>query len=719
MQSTSSVSDPASRIRAAYSCGEHRCACKNVRGNVHCPLHTDPTPSLGVDWKADKLLVVCRAGCDQSALIDRLKADGLWPDRVDPQDKITRLDRPQHVASYRYMRDGQLVATKHRLAYATGEKTFRWERPGLAGAGLHGLSQNDLPLYGEHLLQERPNDVAIFVEGEKSAERCWQEGLLAVTHAGGASIKEFGDSLQPLYGRTVFLMADNDAPGKAYMATVLNLLRGRATVHLLRPAYREEHDDAVEYFDRGGTIADLFAGVVRGEPTVEFLADDEDGVMVRYPIEDENNGVVTFIYRQIEADSREMAAWIEVAVDGSSRTVEERVRITSTSSREGLGRILMARFGGVFGKDTSSWMGVLSEASRLARVAYLGQDRTVRVADIPDSGPLQWRIEGYVPEGGPTMLMAPGSAGKSLEAIDMAVAIASGTPYVGQMVRQGPVGYLDFEGTPGWFGRRVRMNAAGRGVDADRLPLYYLHGKGIPLTRQIDAVRKAIEKHAIQVLIVDSVVAAMEGAPEESTPTRDFYAALAKLHPVVPVLTAHVSKSQISEMNKGGRRPRGISSRMPFGSAFHFNLSRCIWDLEREENTDGDSFAIAWHNVKLNEARPLASRLHRVAYENGFVTVEQADWSIAPELDKKRSIAERVATVLQDGPMDIKEISDRLDVATDVLRPRLNQSKSGGKPRFRRLADQRWALAGSGEPDDWEDEQPMMGIEEEPAEIAF
>jgi hypothetical protein len=121
----------------------------------------------------------------------------------------------------------------------------------------------------------------------------------------------------------------------------------------------------------------------------------------------------------------------------------------------------------------------------------------------------------------------------------------------------------------------------------------------------------------------------------------------------------------------------------------------------------------------LNEARPLASRLHRVAYENGFVTVEQADWSIAPELDKKRSIAERVATVLQDGPMDIKEISDRLDVATDVLRPRLNQSKSGGKPRFRRLADQRWALAGSGEPDDWEDEQPMMGIEEEPAEIAF
>lgn len=45
-----------------------------------CPAHDDSTPSLSVDvGSSGKLIVKCRAGCSQSAVIDAMKSRGLWP----------------------------------------------------------------------------------------------------------------------------------------------------------------------------------------------------------------------------------------------------------------------------------------------------------------------------------------------------------------------------------------------------------------------------------------------------------------------------------------------------------------------------------------------------------------------------------------------------------------------------------------------------------------
>lgn len=63
---------------------------------ARCPAHDDGTPSLSVrDTDNGGVLVYCHAGCDQRAVIDRLRALGLWGNATGDASKIVS----QRVAS--------------------------------------------------------------------------------------------------------------------------------------------------------------------------------------------------------------------------------------------------------------------------------------------------------------------------------------------------------------------------------------------------------------------------------------------------------------------------------------------------------------------------------------------------------------------------------------------------------------------------------------------
>ncbi len=112
--------------------------------------------------------------------------------------------------------DGRLVAVHVRIDDGDGRKTFRWlQADGTSGLG--GLRLADLPLYGAHLLRDRPAELVIVVEGEKAAAALQAAGLLAVGTVTGASTTPTVEELSPLVGRDVILWADNDEPGRAHM----------------------------------------------------------------------------------------------------------------------------------------------------------------------------------------------------------------------------------------------------------------------------------------------------------------------------------------------------------------------------------------------------------------------------------------------------------------------------------------------------------------------
>ena len=48
---------------------------------ARCPAHDDREPSLSIgEADAGKVLIRCHAGCDQVAVIEALRARGLWRD---------------------------------------------------------------------------------------------------------------------------------------------------------------------------------------------------------------------------------------------------------------------------------------------------------------------------------------------------------------------------------------------------------------------------------------------------------------------------------------------------------------------------------------------------------------------------------------------------------------------------------------------------------------
>ena len=72
-------------------------------GTARCPAHNDHDPSLSVTESNGRTLVICRAGCDQDAVIGALRARGLWgrqgglkqamPSEIDQQRQADDLKR--------------------------------------------------------------------------------------------------------------------------------------------------------------------------------------------------------------------------------------------------------------------------------------------------------------------------------------------------------------------------------------------------------------------------------------------------------------------------------------------------------------------------------------------------------------------------------------------------------------------------------------------------
>jgi len=258
---TTAVELSAQDIRARLSCGKQSCACSKNGTLTHCVVHSDGTPSLSIQQGHTAPLVTCQTGCSRESVIAALKQRGLWPEREQSAEPRQRRE-PQKV--HRYLDDtGLLVAEKGRFEYLdreTGEmkKYFNWRMPGGSHWGplAEGCKVEDLPMLNLPDVINRLGETVWVVEGEKAAEACTLRGMLAVTFAGGASQKSFGDSLAYLVGREVVLWPDNDGDGFALMGRLSFFL---PSARIVRPALGPK-EDADDYFNaHGGSVEGLAA----------------------------------------------------------------------------------------------------------------------------------------------------------------------------------------------------------------------------------------------------------------------------------------------------------------------------------------------------------------------------------------------------------------------------------------------------------------------------
>ncbi|HLF77246.1 MAG TPA: bifunctional DNA primase/helicase, partial [Dehalococcoidia bacterium] len=522
-----------------------------------------------------------------------------------------------------------------------------------------------LPLYGLGIVRERPTEPVYFVEGEKACEACWKHDLVAVTHGGGAATKDFGQSLDALKGRVVYLWADNDAPGAAFMTLVQAKLEGLGVdVRLVSvPIAVPAKADAFDYFDLGGT-ADQLHTASPYEPVITILA--EDALRVAIP---SVTGLVTFDFSEMEKGSRALDCALVISCQSMRESYNERLNLDSSSARTQLRRDLDDFFGKEHG-----WTSLLNKAVYRAREAYLLQERAVELFDVPDPMGEVMLIPPLTVADGPTIFFGDGSSGKSYIAFLMALCSVYGFDFVGHRVPLMRVMIVDYEDSESNVKRRINRLCAGLGEGILPIGIYYWNARGIPLKDQWEAIKRSCSKNGIGWLIIDSAAPASGGPPEDAVSALAFFRALKRIG--LPALViAHITKGEKTDK--------------PFGSVFWHNEARRTWFVKRIQEEDSDQIDIGLYNRKVNDGRkPLPIGL-RLTFDgiDGPVSVQSQSLADVPELLSETSAQNQIWETLTQ-PMTVAQLGEATGIADRTVLRHLRkgpfveagQRDTGGRP---------------------------------------
>jgi len=221
---------------------------KHGRYICWCPFHPDGQgdPPHRPNLSVSSLGYVCHA-CGAKGNLGHLAEElGL--------DLRPLRDRPEFAFDYRD-ENGLLLFQVCRLP----GKRFYQRRPDGSGGWIRNLNGVRRVLYRlPQLLASREEPVYI-VEGEKDADRLAEGNLTATTNPGGASKwrKEYG---QPLRGREVIILPDNDEPGRRHALEVACQLDGIArSITIIELQDLPDKGDVSDWLSSGHTIQDLEA----------------------------------------------------------------------------------------------------------------------------------------------------------------------------------------------------------------------------------------------------------------------------------------------------------------------------------------------------------------------------------------------------------------------------------------------------------------------------
>jgi hypothetical protein len=216
------------------------------RGNgfwALCPAHEDHDPSLHIQEGDDgRALLICRAGCEQTRVMDALKARGLKPGDLFPDEagakscpKVTRsASKGRERLAKRYaILDGsgalQGIHERWEDPATPDKKSFRWKLPnGKYSRGV--INPAAMPLYNSELVRSWPEGCRVVLcEGETPAESLSRLGIRSVGTVCGSGKTPNREVLEILSGHEVIAWPDNDASGIGHMGRCVERLEGIAS----------------------------------------------------------------------------------------------------------------------------------------------------------------------------------------------------------------------------------------------------------------------------------------------------------------------------------------------------------------------------------------------------------------------------------------------------------------------------------------------------------
>ncbi|MCD7770404.1 MAG: AAA family ATPase [Oscillospiraceae bacterium] len=231
-----------------------------VRGSggqytARCPAHQDAHNSLSVGFGADgRLLIKCHAGCDTGAILEAMglsmKDLFIKDTGRDAFPDFGGMPAGKQWKEAEYVYPGGTVR-KVKVRHEDGGKHFYWQH--MEGGQWQKGRGPDAPLYYRRALD---GPVAV-VEGEKDVDTLSSFGMAAVSLPDGAKSKWRDSYGAMLAGKPVYIIPDNDKPGREYGQTLARNLHGLASSVKVLELSRAwpgmpEHGDVTDMIDHMG-----------------------------------------------------------------------------------------------------------------------------------------------------------------------------------------------------------------------------------------------------------------------------------------------------------------------------------------------------------------------------------------------------------------------------------------------------------------------------------
>lgn len=343
-----------------------------------------------------------------------------------------------------------------------------------------------------------------------------------------------------------------------------------------------------------------------------------------------------------------------------------RLNLLSSSSRESLVRQLKHR-------KPINWPMCLDQIGQLISQSLIdagaGIDMRSYTPEDVDNG---WCVRPFVQRNSPTLLYGMGGEGKSTVALAILLSKATGERFLPDIDPGIPAGvmYLDWEDTADSFYATANALLDGKGMTWDDVvePVIYKRYHGA-LSDHIDSIQRDIVANNIELICVDSLIAASDEDTNDAVAARTWHQVMSSLG---------VASIGITHVSKGGNDP--------YGSVYFWNLARSVWQVEKETEDEENTIIAIQHRKGNNTGLMEPFGLHAgfevdEATKPKTIKYSPADLTTTETLVKKLTTAQHILSVLEGTQMfgeDIVKELAGLGLKENTISKALQRMKNRG-----------------------------------------